>query len=470
MGKSSKTPDYEGSAKREAAENFRNLEYQTRANRPNMSSPYGTSSWTELGNGNWSNEVNLSPELQRALDSQLGLQSGRSELAAGMLGNVGRDMQTSDDFWSSLPNYSYSPQTVDVSGYGNEFKTVGAREGVVNRDWQNNMEAWHKPSGDGIGFTGMGNKGQPPGSEGMWEREPYAGRQVRVIPERPDGPNQTTNSRATAFRMRNADPQNLYGLSEVDAQYDPRFEEAMYNRTMSLLRPEQQQNSAANRTMLANMGLSQGGEAYDDSVYDLRNQQDEATQRVAWDSVLRGAEEYNRDFQRQLAERGQQFTESSFNEQRRLQEEGQDFTQQLGRAGFGEAQRAAAFGEQKDKYDLQFKQFNQGLQAAGFNNTVRNQQIVDQMQREGWSLNKINALISGQQVNAPQFQDFSQAGYTAGADYTGAAGQQSQYNSSVNNMWGNILSGVATGAGYMFGGPAGGAAAGAATRGLMGGS
>ena len=110
----------------------------------------------------------------------------------------------------------------------------------------------------------------------------------------------------------------------------------------------------------------------------------------------------------------------------------QDFGQQMGLAGFGESQRAARLQEQAQRYDLGFRsaamsnairndqaredlafgsqQFNQGMQAAGFNNSVRQQNIMDQLQREGWSLNKINAFLNNQQVNMPQMPNFAQAG------------------------------------------------------------
>ena len=475
-----------------------------------MYTPWYTSDWVEQGNGNWANIVTPSDALKASLDNELALQSGRSGVALGMLGDLGKEMQTPDDFFENLRALSYSPdapgysnapnvpnydrsgyqdyRNVDTSGYG-EFETVGARAGVLNTDRQKAEQDWMKSQLN----TPFGQPSGPiPNFGPLWKIEPSTGRQVRVVPKRPDGPNQTTDSARTARGMMGADPQNLYGLSDINAEYDPRFETTMYDRAMSLLRPDQEQKTEANRTLLANMGLSQGGEAYDDSVLDLRNQQDEATQRVAWDSVMYGAQEFDNDFRRQLAERGQQFDENAFNEQRRLQEEAQDFNQQLQTAGFGEAQRAAAFGEQRDKYDLQFKEaamanairdaqgredlgfgaqefmqgvqragfnnsaanqnFMQGLQAAGFNNTARNQEVADQRQREGWSLNKINALMSGQQVQTPDFQNFTNAGKAEPPNYLGATQQQTAWQGQVNSMWGDIWGGLAGGLGSAAGG------------------
>jgi hypothetical protein len=43
----------------------------------------------------------------------------------------------------------------------------------------------------------------------------------------------------------------------------------------------------------------------------------------------------------------------------------------------------------------------------------------------------MNAVLTGQQVQSPTFQGFSQAGYTPGTDYSGAASSLGQWNSGV---------------------------------------
>ncbi len=53
--------------------------------------------------------------------------------------------------------------------------------------------------------------------------------------------------------------------------------------------------------------------------------------------------------------------------------------------------------------------FGQAMQGSQYANQIRQQQITEAMQKRGFSLNEINALLSGQQVNAPQMPNFSQA-------------------------------------------------------------
>jgi hypothetical protein len=63
----------------------------------------------------------------------------------------------------------------------------------------------------------------------------------------------------------------------------------------------------------------------------------------------------------------------------------------------------------------------QDLTAANYQNTLRQQQITEEMQRRGFSLNEINAILSGQQIGMPGMPGFNQAGVVEGADMTGAA-------------------------------------------------
>jgi len=89
MGKSTPAPpDYEAAAEQTAAGNLEMLEMQTRANRPDQFTPWGSSTWEEGAAGDWTQNITLSPEQQQALDDQLALQASRSGLAGGMMERV----------------------------------------------------------------------------------------------------------------------------------------------------------------------------------------------------------------------------------------------------------------------------------------------------------------------------------------------------------------------------------------------
>ena len=94
--------------------------------------------------------------------------------------------------------------------------------------------------------------------------------------------------------------------------------------------------------------------------------------------------------------------------------------------------------------------FGQAMQGSNYANQIRQQQLTEGMQRRNQSLNEINALQSGQQVNSPQMPNFSQASSAAPAPVYQAGVDQGNYNASQNPT--NALLGAAgTGAGIWAG-------------------
>lgn len=93
------------------------------------------------------------------------------------------------------------------------------------------------------------------------------------------------------------------------------------------------------------------------------------------------------------------------------------------------------------------RQFNMSLQGSGYANTMRQAQLAEEMQRRGFSLNEINALISGQQVGMPQMPSFSMAGRVAGPDYMGAATNQYQGALDAYSAKNAATQGIMTGIG-----------------------
>ncbi len=61
---------------------------------------------------------------------------------------------------------------------------------------------------------------------------------------------------------------------------------------------------------------------------------------------------------------------------------------------------------------------------SAYANQIRQQQLTEAMTQRGFSLNEINALMSGDQVGLPQMPNFAEASAAQPADYQGAAAQQ----------------------------------------------
>jgi hypothetical protein len=114
MGKKSTPtpPDYEAAAERTSAGNIELVDAQTQDNRPNQYTPWGSSEWSEDDQGNWTQNIRLSDQQQQALDDQMGIQAGRSDLAGGMFDRV-RDEYGGMMDWSQFGDYAANLQGGD---------------------------------------------------------------------------------------------------------------------------------------------------------------------------------------------------------------------------------------------------------------------------------------------------------------------------------------------------------------------
>ena len=182
----------------------------------------------------------------------------------------------------------------------------------------------------------------------------------------------------------------------------------LFNQSLARMAPEHDRQTAQLQTQLANQGLTPGSQAYNMELQRLSDQQ--------------SRERYNA-------------LEQSGNEQARMQQmmlgqQGQAFGQQLGAGQFFNQGQQQLFGQ-----DLaaNAQNFGQGAQAFNLQNAARQQAIAEQMQQRGMPLNEMNALLSGQQVNAPPMPQFATANAAQGAPLLQAAQMQGQYGTDVYN-------------------------------------
>jgi hypothetical protein len=73
------------------------------------------------------------------------------------------------------------------------------------------------------------------------------------------------------------------------------------------------------------------------------------------------------------------------------------------------------------------------LNGINVGQNAQNQQLALQTQLQNQPINMLNAVMSGSQVSSPSFVNAPQQATTGGVDYSGAAGQQSQYNMGLYN-------------------------------------
>jgi len=94
--------------------------------------------------------------------------------------------------------------------------------------------------------------------------------------------------------------------------------------------------------------------------------------------------------------------------------------------------------------------FSQALRGGSFSNTARQQQISEEMQRRGWSLNEINALLHGQQISQPNMPNFMGANRAETPQFLQAAGMQFDSEMGAFGAEQAMLNNLMSGAGMFF--------------------
>jgi len=182
--------------------------------------------------------------------------------------------------------------------------------------------------------------------------------------------------------------------------YYQKSEDAIYNKFKNRMGPEFERQQDRLRTQLYNTGLKEGDQAYDTEMRKLREQQSDADEQAMFQSIIGSGADASRRQAMDLGAGGQRF------------------------------------GEQ--------------MQAANFQNTKRQQQIAEQLQRRGFSLNEINAILNGQQVGMPSMPGFNTAQRSEGVQALNAAQLTGQANLDAFNAQQQgtqgMLSGLAGGA------------------------
>lgn len=182
--------------------------------------------------------------------------------------------------------------------------------------------------------------------------------------------------------------------------YYKNAEDAIYNQWSSRQEPRMEQAAEAKRTQLYNAGLKEGDEAYDREMQRLSQDQADARQQAQYQATIGAGQEASRM-------------------------QGMDVT-------------SGGFANQAAQQAL-----NQQQAVANFQNTTRQQQISEEMQRRGFSLNEINAILTGQQVGMPSMPGFQNAGRSEAVQYNQAAqnqyqGQLDQFNAQQQGTQGTM--------------------------------
>lgn len=346
-------PDYVGAAQLQGELSREALTAQNYANRPTQTTPFGSTTWgtrtvRDPATGQdvtaWEQTTSLTPELQAALNAQVGSQMERSQLARDFMGRVQQDYSTPFD-WQNLPQMA---QLTGASQLGTRLSdyTPGLQTGL-----------------------GAGAPALPQFSEG------YRDTVARTLMER--------------------------------------------------MQPVHERQQQQLETQLANQGFTVGSEGYKRAMDEL--QQRQAGER--YNALDTAGAEAQRLFTMGMGSRQQAMAETQF------------ANQALGQASALDLQRMQAINQALAS--------QQGLnqQYADYQNRLRQQAIAEQMQRRGMSLNELNALLSGQQVQMPQMPSFVASGraetpnilQATGMGYDAALGAYNAQQAAGSNLMGGLF-------------------------------
>jgi hypothetical protein len=188
--------------------------------------------------------------------------------------------------------------------------------------------------------------------------------------------------------------------------------DASYNSAMNRVTPQFEEQRRAAEAKMRNQGLGPEDAAWKSQMEGIGNSENDARNQAIW-----GAEQAGR------------------------QESALNFGQQLGQNQNNYQQSLGANNQN----------FGQAMQGSNYANQLRQQQMTEMMQQRGFNLNEINSVLSGQQVNAPNMPNFTQAGAAQAAPVYDAGVAQGNFD-QASSPWAGIgslagqLGGAALGA------------------------
>jgi hypothetical protein len=193
-------------------------------------------------------------------------------------------------------------------------------------------------------------------------------------------------------------------------QFRQQTQDAMYNQASSRLDPMYAGKRQELETKMRNQGIGPEDAAWKAQMGSLGNQETDAYNQAQWSSVGAGRDESNSMYSQLMGNNQNQYNQ--------------------------------AMGANNQN-------FNQSMQGSQYANQIRQQQIAEQMQTRGASLNEINALLSGQQVQAPQMPNFQPAGSAQPAPVYQAGVDQGNFDQASNPMSGLMGLGGTLGGAYL---------------------
>lgn len=504
-GSAPKAPDYVGAANAQAEASKEVTNIQNFANRPTINTPYGSESWSNQASidpatgqrvTSWTQNTTLAPGLQAALDAQVGTQLGRSNLANDFMGRVANEYSQPFDYqnlpqmaqmggapslYTGLADYAQGLSTgvnsrsgdvvggfgfggpqMGVQDYGLNTQFDPMQGGLARNVQQQNIQR-QLNMGDNPALPQFDSSYRDSVAQSLIERMmPVHDRQRNEIETQLANSGYTVGSegytraladmqgrqaaeRYNALDTAGNEAQRLYGMQMGSRQQ-------AFNEDMGM---GQFANSAANQAFQQGLGANQFQNQATGQAYQQAMGAQQAGNQALGQQFGQGlqAGQFGNQAQNQLYQ--QMMGQANLANQANAQAFQQDLAanqfgnQSLGQAAALDQSRMGAMNQAMGQ------QFGMNQQFANQQNQLRQQAIAEQMQRRGMSLNEMNALLSGQQVNMPQMPNFVQAGRSETPDILGATqmgynAQMDAYNAKQAQFGQLLNAGTQLGSAFMF--------------------
>jgi hypothetical protein len=195
---------------------------------------------------------------------------------------------------------------------------------------------------------------------------------------------------------------------------------------MRRLEPSLARQRTSTETQLINQGLRPGTEAYDNAARILGEQENDLRSQAALQGLNLDIGANQQGFSQAL--QGGQFANAADLAQFGAGLQAQQAANQAIAQNYGQGMTAA-----QAQNATEAQRYNQAMQAAQFGNTAQQQALAQALIQRQLPLNEINALMSGSQIQNPQFGAYQGQTITP-APIANATAQQGAYNQNLYNQ------------------------------------
>lgn len=443
MGKSApkapETPDYVGAAREQGVANVEAARTSAKLNNPNIISPYGTQTVS------WGQPYVDNAGYQAALD------------------NYNAGSYDADGNWTQ----SGTAPTIDQFTYAGNSDTPTITQ-TLTPTAQKTLDSQQQVQ---LALANLGQQGIGTAQRVLGQPFEYNGPNIQTSLGRPGpvdyGPSAGQYGEAGSVNPNaygqaggvNAGPESQRQLDLSGVARAPiNAGMTAQNAIMSRLQPQITQRNDALTQQLANQGITPGSEAYQRAMTQNAQDNNDLLTQAALQGVNLDMSANQQGYNQALGQAG--LYNSALNDTfgRNLsaaQIGNQAVAQNYGMGSDAQAQRNAAiaqnFGQGSQSAGMynaaQNQVYNQNLQGAQFGNQAAQQALAQQLQLYNQPLNQITALMSGSQIQTPQFQGYqgqnvqaapianavAQQGQAAQQNY---ANQMAAYNSQMSGLGG----------------------------------